>query len=129
MGVRWQLAAFLGVMGAASLGGCVVTVGGTNTANAYDQCNSGEACTGGTTCLQANRTASGFTGFFCTAGCDITSPVCPADPIGTNPVVCVPDDATTTHGQCYLGCNPGQCNPGQTCASDLGSAGPDYCAP
>jgi hypothetical protein len=128
MGVRWQVAALIASIAATSLGGCVVTVG-PGTANAYEQCNSGESCTGGTTCAQANRTASGFTGFFCTASCDVTNPICPADPIGTNPVVCVPDNTSTTQGQCYLGCNPGVCNSGQTCATDLGTAGPDYCAP
>ena len=118
-----------GFVMALATSGCVVVSGGGGTvvADPYQPCGTGEVCAGGTACASANRTTSGWVGTFCTADCDTTNPVCPADPLGT-PVVCVPDSAATTLGQCYLACTTAGCPYGQTCATEA-AGGVAYCVP
>jgi hypothetical protein len=130
MGVRWQVAALVATMAAMSLEGCVVQVSGSSNVHGYDTCVAGDTCLDGTTCLSANQTTSGFVGNFCTASCDVSLPQCPADPQGTDPVVCVPDNGSTTTGQCYLGCTSSADCPGaETCAVDSSGSGISFCVP
>jgi hypothetical protein len=100
--------------------------GAAAAAGIYEVCNG--PCVAGT-CISANTTVGGFVGTFCTAGCNPSNPVCPDDGSGL-PAVCVPDNGSTTSGQCYAGCPGGvssQCPYSETCASE--GNGVYFCVP
>ena len=83
--------------------GCSTTptavVTGPVTAEPYDSCVPGDDCLGGLACLDTTLPASsGFSGSFCTSGCNTDSD-------------CLQDitnfDAICVNGQCYLTCPSG----------------------
>src|ERR1700712_4469940 len=77
--------------------GCGVGGGYGNNAGPYESCSGGVYCAGGAlTCAATTLpVSSGYTGSFCTAGCNYGSD-CPQVPQNY--------EALCVNGQCYLQC-------------------------
>lgn len=98
--------------------------GGYARVNPYESCAYGDYCNGGLTCAQTTLPASsGYTGSFCTAGCNFSSD-CP-QLISNYDAICV-------NQQCYLQCPTGSntCPYGQGCFIFDSNVGPiSLCTP
>ena len=115
---------------ALTLGGCVVVTSSGTTRDPYEQCDSIDTCTGGTACVNANRTVTGSSvgAAFCTNSCDVTAPTCLDYGGSAYAEICVPDTGSTT-GQCYIACDTAlNCPAGYTCATEP-EGGFAYCVP
>ncbi len=104
--------------------GCGFGTGGSQGAGPYESCSYGEYCGYGLSCADTTLPVSaGYTGSFCTAGCNYGSD-CP-QVVSNYEAICV-------NGQCYLQCPTGSnsCPYGQGCFTFRSNAGPvSLCTP
>jgi hypothetical protein len=105
----------LGVVALAAAG-LLTACSSSTTATEYEECASGDSCTGDTSCTTTEFVSGAGTGSMCTAPCNVPTD-CPADPNAAQ-VDCV-INAGATVGQCYIDCSsdPTVCENGTVCAS------------
>jgi len=98
--------------------------GGYGDAAPYESCSYGDYCSGGLTCAGTTLPAtSGYTGSFCTSGCNFSTDC--AQLVSNYDAICA-------NGQCYLQCPTGSqsCPYSQGCFTFDSNIGPvSLCTP
>jgi hypothetical protein len=121
---RFLTCALFGAVMAAGCGSSAPASSPPITDNPYETCYAGDICAGGLTCAATNLPASsGYTGYFCTSGCNLDRD-CVQVPASYS--------ATCVNGQCYLTCPAGSstCPYDQGCFTFDSNVGPvDLCTP